>query len=102
MNKLFPIVLALLFFSCDNNNSKSTDWSYSERQKALEGCMSTSDFSAKKEAGCLCAIDIIMQNYSFSDYLKEEAKMYLGNASEEFMNIMVNSTFECSQKINNE
>jgi len=108
MNKLFPIVLALLFFSCDKGKNKTSyiykkaDWTYLEKQKMLEGCMSTNDFSAKKEAGCLCAIDIIMQKYSFNEYVKEEAKMYRGNASEEFVNTMVKSAFECTQAINNE
>ena len=108
MNKLFPIVLALLFFGCDEGKNKTsyvykkTDWTYLEQQQALEGCISTSDFSTKKEAGCLCMIDIIMQKYSFNEYIKEKAKMYRGNASEEFMNTMVKSAFECSQTINNE
>jgi len=85
-------VLAL--WNCNNK----TEWDYSNQQKFLEGCNSTSEFSERKEAMCLCSLDLIRKKYSFSEYAKEEAKMFMGNASDEFMSDIVDIAIECAQR----
>jgi len=89
-------LLGLAVWNCENKET----WSYSQQQKVLEGCNATSEFSAEKEAQCLCSLDLIMKKYSFSEYAKEEAKMFMGNASKDFMDTIVDIGFECIQKYN--
>ena len=114
MNKLFPIVLALLFFGCgdsetETKESKTTDkqknlknqieWNYKEQQKFLEGCKSGSTRPEDvKGPLCLCLLDYMMEEYSFEEWIKEEGKLFLGNVSDEYANNMMDFVLECGKE----
>ena len=114
MNKLFPIVLALLFFGCDEDTAEKdsskkdkvlknqVEWDYKEQHQFLTGCKSGSTRPEDvKGQICLCTLNLMMEEYSFEEYVKNETKLYLGNASDEFMDNYVNFIMKCGKDYSN-
>ena len=95
MKKVFLIcVISLATWSCGGGGDDS--WSSAQQQTFLDGCMSSGVQTDEKKDLCRCTLNPIMERYSFDEYAKEEAKMMLGNASEDFTNFIVEISFGCA------
>ena len=51
--------------------------------------------SEEKEDMCLCALETVMERYSFSEYAGQEAKMFTGGASEDFKDFISRAIIDC-------
>ena len=92
MKKVFLIALiSLAAWSCGGGGA----WSFDQQKTFIDGCMSSGVQTAEKEELCKCTLNPIMKRYSFNDYAKEEAKMMLGNASEDFTDFIVEVSWGC-------
>ena len=99
MTKIIVLItLGLIIISCGPKK-----WSKETKEEFISGCMGTATISlsnkAKANIYCSCALDKFQEKYDQETYRKEEAKMYLGNASSEFMDYFVDTAADCAAEI---
>ena len=118
MSKLTKIIvlitLGLIAISCGpEKQSKETreefisggpkKWSKETREEFISGCVQTATITTGNEAKsiiyCSCALEEMQEKYDEETYRKEEVKMYLGNASSEFMDYYVDTASDCAAEI---
>ena len=99
MTKIIVLItLELITISCGPKK-----WSKEFRQEFISGCMETATITTGNEAKsiiyCSCALEKMQEKYDEETYRKEELKMYLGNATSEFMDYFVDTVSDCAVEI---
>ena len=92
------IILGLITISCGPKK-----WSKEDREDFISGCVQTATITTGNEAKsniyCSCALEKMQEKYDAETYRKEEAKMYLGNATSEFTDYFVDTISDCAAEI---
>ena len=94
MKKVFLMsLIGLAAWNCGGGDAAG--WSSVRQQAYLNGCISSGVQAAGKEEICKCTLDPIMKKYSFSEYGELEGAMMMGNASQEFVDFILEVSFSC-------
>ena len=82
-----------------SGNSSATVNTYPEetRTEYLEGCSIVFD-----ETTCNCMLEGLENNYTAEDYVTEEAKIYDGTASDEYMLFLRDNQLNCEPEVTTE
>ena len=92
-NVFLMSLIGLAAWNCGGGDAAG--WSSAQQQAYLNGCMSSGVQTAEKEELCKCTLDPIMKKYSFSEYGELEGAIMTGNASQEFLDFILEVSFGC-------